>query len=95
MLLPNIPKVDNNLFTFNRSKKTLQADISCLKMMQFSKLYDNAPETGIAVYHSKQNMITYWFVTNETEYGWELQPCKETIMQCPAVEEYKMTIWFW
>lgn len=87
-----------NRFTHNAEAKMLVSDISDLGVNPFVQLYDDACDTGLAVYNPRTNSTTYWYnvaeVTKEGELTmWVLQPTHESCRKHPAVQCYTMHVY--
>lgn len=94
----NPTPVIGSLFSHFPSTKKLVADHSDLNNVQFSQLYDDACDVGLALLNTNTGNVTRWAVSGETRNAESelvsviLEPCTESIRRNAAMHGYKMVI---
>jgi len=97
MKLTPIP-VDHRKFSHSASTKTISAEASDLRV-NFSGLYDDACDVGLALHNVKTDSITTWYAVEDVVDGEGdllytiLYPTDDTMRQYPASIGYKMFIY--
>ena len=84
-------------FAWSVNDKTLTAEISDFgRGFNWSRLYDDAADMGLALYNPKTGSITRWALVphllRDDNQFWTLHPCTESVLKYPAVAGWKMTI---
>jgi hypothetical protein len=96
----NLLQWNSAMFTHDKAKKALTAELSTLGYLRFENLYDDACDVGIAIRNHKINSMTMWMLVDTIDtierdgevLGWNLLPAPGEEIRCPALKGYKMVI---
>ena len=98
-MLLQVPTVSSSLFTHDREKRKLVAEISDLGLSNpFSRLYDDAIDVGFALKNPKTENITYWAyhdVCHDPDGDvvyWKFYPLPESVRKNPSLAGYSLEL---